>query len=301
MTKNKVQVWLAATRPRTLPLALSSIGMGSFLAAWQNSFSWIVFLFAALTTVFLQVLSNLANDYGDFVHGADSITREGPSRAVQSGAIPAKTMKIALAIFIMLSLFSGLMLLISALGTKDHLFVVFFALGILAILAAIAYTNGKKPYGYLGLGDVFVLIFFGLLGVLGTYYLHAKNLHWSLIMPAASCGLFATAVLNVNNIRDIKSDEEAGKKSIPVRIGKEKAGYYHGFLLATGFLVSVLFTIIHYHSFWQWLFLFTLPLFILNFIKVKKYSQPAKLDPFLRQLAVSTMLFVVFFGLGLLI
>jgi len=301
LTNTKVQVWLAATRPRTLPLALSSIGMGSFLAAWQNSFSWSVFLLAALTTIFLQVLSNLANDYGDFVHGADSITREGPTRAVQSGAIPANTMKIALVIFIILSLISGIGLLVAALGSNRQLFITFLALGVLAIFAAIAYTNGKKPYGYLGLGDVFVLIFFGLVGVLGTYYLHTKYFQWSLVMPAISCGLFATGVLNVNNIRDIKSDEEAGKKSIPVRIGKEKAVNYHVFLLATGFLLAVIFTIINYQSYWQWLFLLTLPLFILNINKVKKYSLPSKLDPFLRQLAISTMLFVVFFGLGLLL
>jgi len=292
---------LAAARPRTLPLALSSIGLGSFLAAWQDQFTWSVFLLASFTTIFLQVLSNLANDYGDFVHGADSITREGPSRAVQSGAIPAKSMKIALYVFIVLSLASGITLLIVALGAKKELFIIFLTLGISAIIAAIAYTNGKKPYGYIGLGDIFVLIFFGIVGVLGTYYLHTKSLDYTMLLPALSCGFFSTGVLNVNNIRDIKSDMEAGKKSIPVRIGKSNAVIYHAFLLLAGFVFSIIFIIIHYQSPWQFLFLVSIPLFIMNVYYINKYSNSSELDPWLRQLAIATMFFVILFGLGLLL
>ncbi len=294
-------MWLAAIRPRTLPLALSCIGLGSILAAWQNQFSWHIFWLACLTTIFLQVLSNLANDYGDFVHGADSITREGPSRAVQSGAIPAKTMKLALVIFTVLSLISGIVLLVIAFGANKKLFIIFLTLGISAILAAIAYTNGKKPYGYIGLGDIFVLIFFGIVGVLGTFYLHAENLDISMLLPALSCGFFSTGVLNVNNIRDIKSDQQAGKKSIPVRFGKNKAVIYHAFLLLSGLAFSVLFIILHYRSLWQFLFLLSSPLFIFNIYKVNKYSNPSLLDPQLRQLAITTMLYVILFGLGLLL
>ena len=292
---------MAATRPRTLPLALSSIGMGSFLAAWQHQFSWPVFLLASLTTIFLQILSNLANDYGDFVHGADSITREGPSRAVQSGAIPAKTMRRALYLLVALSLISGIALLAIALGAKKDLFIIFLTLGIAAIIAAIAYTNGKKPYGYVGLGDVFVLIFFGIIGVLGTYYLHAQNLNYDMLLPALSCGFFSTGVLNVNNIRDINSDKEAGKKSIPVRFGKKKAGIYHAFLLLFGIVFSIIFMVFNYQGPWQFLFILSVPLFIFNIYKVNKYSTVQKLDPLLRQLAISTMLYVILFGIGLLL
>lgn len=290
-----------AARPRTLPLALSSIGLGSFLAAWQNEFAWSVFLLASLTTIFLQILSNLANDYGDFVHGADSITREGPSRAVQSGAIPAKTMKVALIIFVILSLISGVALLWVALGTRKELFIIFLSLGIAAIIAAIAYTNGKKPYGYIGLGDIFVLIFFGIVGVLGTYYLHTKSLDSLMLLPALSCGLFATGVLNVNNIRDIRSDKEAGKKSIPVRFGKQKAVIYHAFLLLLGIVFSLIFVLVFVNSIWQFLFLLSTPLFAVNIYKVNKYSKPAEIDPLLRQLAISTMLYVILFGIGFLL
>jgi 1,4-dihydroxy-2-naphthoate octaprenyltransferase len=162
-----VQVWLKAFRLRTLPLALSSIGMGTFLAAYQGEFDGWIFLLCCLTTIFLQILSNLANDYGDTIHGADHADRVGPSRAVQSGLISQSQMNKALLIFIVLSLLSGVYLLLLALD--DWLSVLLFlGIGLLAILAAIFYTMGKKPYGYAGFGDISVLIFFGFVGVAGS-------------------------------------------------------------------------------------------------------------------------------------
>jgi 1,4-dihydroxy-2-naphthoate polyprenyltransferase len=293
-------VWIKAFRLRTLPLALSCIGMGGFLAAAQGAFQWDIFALCILTTIFLQVLSNLANDYGDSVHGADSVDRKGPSRAVQSGSISASAMRIAVFIFVGLCLASGITLLVVAFGWNWNAILFFFGLGILCILAAIAYTVGKKPYGYAGLGDISVLIFFGIVGVMGSYYLFTKQVSWLEILPAFSCGLFSMAVLNINNIRDIESDRKAGKYSIPVRIGRQKAIVYHWTLLTSGILCALVYTAINFHSEWQFLFLLTIPLFLLNGKAIS--SKPShELDPFLKQMALSTLGFVISFGFGLIL
>ncbi|MDX2306248.1 MAG: 1,4-dihydroxy-2-naphthoate polyprenyltransferase [Microscillaceae bacterium] len=289
--------WISAFRLRTLPLALASIGMGSFLAAHFQRFNVWVFVLCALTTIFLQVLSNLANDYGDSIHGADRAEREGPSRAVQSGAISAEAMLRAIIVCSVLSFLSGITLLYLAINSWQSFFV-FLVLGLLSIAAAITYTAGKKPYGYIGLGDLSVFIFFGLVGVLGTFYLHTHFIEWTLALPAASCGLLATAVLNVNNIRDIESDVLAGKKSIPVRLGRARAVVYHGFLLGGALLCAVFYVLINYQHPLQWLFLLILPLFIVNMRAVVSKKQAAALDPYLKQMAISTLLFVLTFGLG---
>lgn len=293
--------WVSAARPRTLPLALASILMGSFLAAHNQSFKWPVFALASLTTILLQILSNLANDYGDSVHGADSSHRQGPSRAVQSGEISAQAMKKAMYWFTCLSFLSGVALLYVSLGASWPIFFTFLGLGILCIVAAIAYTNGSSPYGYAGLGDISVMLFFGFTGVLGTYYLHTKSVDWLILLPAASCGFFATAVLNINNIRDISSDMMAGKKSIPVRLGPSRARLYHWILLIGGLASAVVYTLQEIHSTYQWLFLIAVPLLFLNGLNVQRKSRPADLDPYLKQMALTTLLFVLTFGIGLLL
>jgi 1,4-dihydroxy-2-naphthoate polyprenyltransferase len=295
-----VSSWLKAFRLRTLPLALSSILMGGFLAASAGKFHLGIFCLSVLTTVFLQILSNLANDYGDSIHGADSIERKGPSRAVQSGAISSSQMKLAIKIFVVLSLLSGICLLVTAFGVDWEAILFFLGLGLLSIVAAIAYTVGRKPYGYLGLGDISVFIFFGLVGVLGSYYLFSKSFSFVLLLPAASCGFFSIGVLNINNIRDIDSDRKAGKFSVPVRIGRQKAVIYHWFLLLAGVSCGVLYSILTFHSLLQFLFLLVLPLFLVNGIAVSKKPSQA-LDPYLRQMALSTLTFVLLFGIGLLL
>lgn len=288
-------------RLRTLPLALASIGLGSFLAAYQGAFDLRVLLLSALTTVFLQILSNLANDYGDTQHGADSKHREGPMRSVQSGAITASVMRKAMTFFGILSFISGLLLIYVALGFNLSTFLFFLLLGVLCIAAAIAYTAGKKPYGYAGLGDLSVMIFFGLVGVLGTFYLHTSRFEYINILPALSSGFFATAVLNVNNIRDIKSDKLAGKKSIPVRLGKQKAVIYHWILLTLGFLSAFIYTCLVFQSYWQFLYFISIPLILKNGLAVSRKDKAVELDPYLKQMAITTLVFVVSFGVGLLL
>lgn len=296
-----VKAWLTAFRLRTLPLALASIGMGSLLAAANGFFNSTIFIFCALTTVLLQVLSNLANDYGDTINGADSAEREGPARMVQSGQITLGSMRRAIAIFILLTLVSGIYLLYLSFGFQLEAFLFFFVLGILAIFAALAYTAGRKPYGYMGLGDLSVLVFFGIIGVLGSYYLYSQQVNLYLLLPALSCGLFSVAVLNVNNIRDIESDRKAGKYSIPVRVGRHKAVLYHWALLILGVVAALLYTYLFYQSWTQLLFLITVPLLVVNGKAVKTKTESRALDPYLKQMALSTLLFVILFGVGNLV
>lgn len=293
-----MKIWLSAFRLRTLPLALASIGMGSFMALSSGYFDWTIFIFCAMTTIFLQILSNLANDYGDTVNGADSEVREGPQRSVQSGVISIMAMKKAIVIFILLSLLSGISLLYFSFGLDMKVFAFFLLLGVLAILAAIAYTAGRRPYGYMGLGDLSVLIFFGAVGVLGTYYLYTQSFSTSLLLPALSCGLFSVAVLNVNNIRDIESDKKAGKYSIPVRIGRKAAVNYHIFLLIGGMLAASCYVVLNFQSWYQFLFLLVTPLLIINIKAVGSKGEARALDPYLKQMAISTLIFVLLFGIG---
>jgi len=295
-----ISPWISAFRLRTLPLALASIGMGSFLAAYAGNFNLEVLVLSALTTVFLQILSNLSNDYGDSVHGADHVGRIGPDRAVQSGAISHQSMKLAIIVLAILSLLSGIYLLYVAFGFGTTSFLVFLLLGLISIVAAIAYTVGKRPYGYIGLGDISVLLFFGLVGVMGTFYLHTEVFNWLIFLPAFSCGFFSMAVLNLNNMRDIESDKVGGKLSIPVRIGYKNAVYYHWFLLVAGFLASLIFVWLNQGSWFKYLFLISIPLLLRNAIAVHNIDDPGKLDPYLKQMAITTLIFVITFGIGLL-
>lgn len=295
--------WIAAARPRTLPLSLASIILGSFLAAGAslsgNHFSWQIALLAALTTIFLQVLSNFANDYGDAVSGKDTELRVGPRRAVATGDITKESMMRGIILMSILSLVSGIGLLVVAfLNAGPKLFWFFLVLGLLSIAAAIGYTNGKRPYGYAGFGDIAVLIFFGWVGVLGTYFLHTLTFNPILLLPATSVGLFATGVLNVNNIRDIKTDTMTGKRSIPARLGLQLAIRYHWGLLLTGMFCALAYSFLTDAPATGYLYVLAFPLFFINGRAVATHKQPAELNARLGQLAMSTLLFVILFGLG---
>ncbi len=269
------------------------------MAAANGVFDGTIIALCVLTTLFLQILSNLANDYGDSKHGADSVHREGPKRAVQAGHITAEHMKKGMLVFSLLSLLSGLLLLWVAFGTDGLLLaLLFLVLGLAAIWAAINYTAGAKPYGYAGLGDISVFVFFGLVGVLGTYFLQAQEFNPLVLLPALVCGFFSTAVLNVNNIRDINSDKLAGKFSVPVRLGPKRARIYHIILLAAGVASAVLYVALNFYSAWQFLFVLALPLVLVNGVNVWRKQTSAALDPYLKQMAMATLAFVLLFGLG---
>lgn len=299
---NKLSAWIAAFRLKTLPLALSNTIMGSALAAGEDKFRWSVFGLAALTTILLQIMSNLANDYGDFVNGKDTAERIGPKRMVQSGEISAKSMLRGIIIIGILTAFSGLaLILVGTTGIDITNILIFGALGIGAIVAAIKYTVGKNPYGYRGLGDIFVFIFFGLVGVIGTYFLHTQSFSWDLLLPASAMGFLSTGVLNMNNLRDYEADKNANKNTIVVAMGQKKAKLYHLFLVGGAVLLAVIYTIINYNSPWQWLFLLSFPVLFLNLKTVFTYKNSIELYPELGKLAMGTLLFAISFGVGLII
>ncbi len=302
MNKTKIHAWIHAMRPRTLPLAFSSSLLGSFVAYHDKNFRWSVLWLALLTTLFLQILSNLANDYGDSQNGADNAERVGPRRAVQSGAISAAAMRLGMAVTGMLAFISGLLLIFAGLGTGNALnWVLFLILGLGAIAAAIYYTVGKKPYGYSGLGDLFVFLFFGLTGVLGTYFLHSGHLQSDLLLPGAAIGFLSTAVFNLNNMRDVNSDSNAGKRTLVVIMGSQKARFYHLLLISAAPLALIAYTLVNYSGPMQYIFLITLPLLLVHLHSVFSIKVPAELDPQLKRLALTTFATVVIFGIGLIV
>ena len=291
--------WINAFRLRTLPLAFSCIIMGSGLAMADGQFNLTVFTLALVTTLFLQILSNLANDYGDFVKGTDNEDRVGPDRTMQSGLITKHEMINAMWIIAFLcSVFGVWLIYEGTLGLDLKKAGLFAILGLTAMGAAVKYTMGKNPYGYAGLGDIFVFLFFGWLGVIGSYFLHTHSFQWNLLLPASTIGLFTTAVLNINNMRDHEPDAQSGKNTLVVRIGIIKAKAYHQSLIYGGLLLSLAFIIpstyyIHY------LFMVTAPLFIGFVQSINRRSDFQNFDPFLKKQAITTFVFSILFVIGI--
>lgn len=298
MLKNYIQ----AARLRTLPLSISGILLGSFLAASNGFFNWIISVLAIITTIGLQVLSNFANDYGDGVKGTDNEDRVGPKRALQSGAIRPGQMLNAIKITGTLTLIMAILLIYVSFGKENFTYsLLFFGLGIASIVAAVKYTMGKNAYGYSGLGDVFVFLFFGLLSVCGSYFLYTKQLDIFLFLPAASIGMLSAGVLNLNNMRDRQPDEKSNKNTLVVKIGDEFAKYYHYYLLIGSFLFALLYVMIYFNSPKQFLFVIAYVPIFKHLITVYKNERPQELDPELKKLALSTFLFSLLLGVGFVI
>ncbi|GGK56464.1 MULTISPECIES: 1,4-dihydroxy-2-naphthoate polyprenyltransferase [Flavobacteriaceae] len=297
-----VKSYIQAARLRTLPLSVSGIIIGSFMAASKGLFNWKICILAILTTIGFQIISNFANDYGDGVKGTDNKDRIGPKRAVQSGKITPKQMRTAIVTSSIITFIIAIALIFIAFGKEDFInLIIFFSLGIASIAAAIKYTVGKKAYGYSGFGDLFVFLFFGLVSVIGSYYLYSKQLSITLLLPAFSVGFLSIGVLNLNNMRDRASDIKSGKNTLVVKMGNESAKYYHYYLLVTAFLFAILYTIVHYNSPYQFLFLITFFPIIMHFKVVANNKKPKLLDPELKKLAITTFLFSILFGIGLVI
>lgn len=290
--------WVNAMRPHTLPLGLASVLLGILLAIADGVADVAIAILCVLTATLLQILSNLANDYGDFLHGADKTGRQGPRRAVASGDIAPGQMRLAIAVNILLTLAAGLLLVILAARDNPTALIVFLVLGALAVIAALTYTLGHRPYGYAGLGDLAVLIFFGWAGGIGTYYLQAGSLDWTVFLPATSTGLLAVGVLNLNNLRDLESDRSAGKYSIPVRIGPQKARWYHAGLLIAALALAVVYVAVNYDSVLQFAFVLMVPFFARHMITVQQANTPAALVDTLKELSLLTLIFALVFGVG---
>lgn len=294
----KAKAWLSAVRLRTLPLSVSGILIGSGLAAMYGYSDQIIFLLALLSTLGLQIISNLANDYGDGIKGTDNEERIGPKRAYQTGALSRKELKtgILAAVIITLS-FIGILLYQAFDGLPEY-FILFTVLGVLAVWAAIRYTVGDSAYGYKGLGDIFVFSFFGLLSVLGSMFLFTKYLTLISVLPAISIGLLSTAVLNLNNLRDHNSDVRAGKNTLVVKLGILRAKQYHYLLLIGSLLCMTLFLVLSASQWHQALCLLAFIPLGLHLYKVTRVKEPQAFDPELKKVALSTFFMAVLFYLG---
>ncbi|MFY0603388.1 MAG: 1,4-dihydroxy-2-naphthoate octaprenyltransferase [Flavobacteriaceae bacterium] len=312
-----IKNYIKAARLRTLPLSVSGIIVGSFIGHYDTLeellkrffdtticiritpiYESLTFWLAILTTIGFQVLSNFANDYGDGIKGTDA-NREGEQRLVASGAITPKQMKSAMIITAVITIGIALLLIYTAFGKDNFGYsVLFFLLGMASVAAAIKYTVGKSAYGYSGFGDVFVFIFFGLLSVVGSYFLFTKELNITIFFPAFSIGLLSVAVLNLNNMRDRVNDTLVGKNTLVVKMGGESAKYYHYFLLIASFLFAFLYVVINYQYPIQFLFVIAYIPIVKHLVFVVKNKEEKLLDGELKKIALSTFLFAILFGLG---
>ena len=302
--------WIEAARVRTLPLSVSGIIVGSFYAMSQGLFNWNIVIFALLTTLGLQILSNFANDYGDGIKGTDNADRVGPARAIQSGVISPEAMKRAMILTSIVTLVFAILLIYFAFKESYLLYsLVFFILGIIAIASAIRYTVGKGAYGYKGFGDVFVFIFFGLVSTFGVYFMFSKTLDGLLLLPATAIGFLSMGVLNLNNMRDEESDRKSGKNTIVVIKGGAWAKKYHFFLIISAMILVMVFAIlfdfsrdVDPESFNFDIYFFVVTYFPLtsHLMTVAKNKNPKLLDPELKKLAISTFLLSVLLALSMI-
>jgi len=288
---SSIKVWLLAARLRTLPLSVAGIFMGAGLALRDGQFSFVIFILALLTTVAFQVLSNFANDYGDGVKGTDNASRVGPTRALGSGLLSRKRLKNGIITTVIIGAVLSLSLIYVAFGSeKIGTILVFIFLGAAAIAAAIKYTVGDNAYGYRGMGDVFVFLFFGLLGVLGSTYLFTEHLEPLDLLPALTLGFFSTAVLNLNNMRDLVEDKKVGKKTLAVILGPEKVRHYHYALLIMGMVLWTAFIVLTAQSIIDYFALVPLLSILRHMYVVQTTAQLPSLDGELKVVALSTFL-----------
>ena len=285
-------------RLRTLPLSLSGVCLGMLLAASDYHVSLTVAIFTILTTVSLQVLSNLSNELGDYYHGTDTADRLGPNYGLMEGGLKVSDMKLLIGGAILCCIVFGLLMIRASFGTLFSLeSVCLMMLGAAAISGAMKYTLGRNPYGYRGLGDIFVFIFFGLVSVLGSYFVAAHTIpSWIFLLPATSIGLFSVGVLNVNNIRDMKTDAE-NRVTVAIRLGEKRARIYQTVLIVMGWVCMIAFCLLRIFDPWHYLFVLTLPMYIKHVSGVWKLNGK-DLDRMLPLLVISTFLFALLAGFG---
>ncbi|MDE6877770.1 MAG: 1,4-dihydroxy-2-naphthoate octaprenyltransferase [Odoribacter sp.] len=294
----KLQPCIRSFRLRTLPLSVSGILLGTLFAYSEGKYDNRIFLLAITTTLCLQILSNLANELGDALKGTDNNNRLGPTRSIQAGLLTHNDFRHLIAGFVILSLLSGTSLVVlSFRNLFCYKSLLLLLTGGVAILAALKYTLGKNPYGYRGLGDLFVFLFFGLLSTLGAYFLMTHTLSTTLLLPACSLGLLCAAVLNVNNIRDMENDKICGKYTLPVKIGEKNACIYHTCLITGALSGNIIYTALTYNGISAFLPLLTLPLFLIH-LRTMWTNSGKKLDSQLKFLSLTTLTFSLLWGIG---
>ncbi|MGB5419410.1 1,4-dihydroxy-2-naphthoate octaprenyltransferase [Algibacter sp.] len=297
-----ILIWVSAMRLRTLPLSIAGIILAGCFAHYNSVFKWDIFILAILTTLSFQILSNLANDYGDGVKGTDNDDRIGPQRAIQSGAISPDELFNAIKLNIVVSIMLALALIFCAFGVKHFLLtLLFFLLAVGSVSAAIRYTMGHNAFGYKGLGDIFVFVFFGLVSVIGCYVLFAKQFDHVTFLPAITIGLLSTAVLNLNNMRDRLTDEKANKITLAVKLGEDKVKFYHNILVGGAMLLSGLFAVLYFTSYYNFIFMIAYVPLLLHLKRVNNTQDPKLFDPELKKLALTTVFMAVLMGIGYLL
>lgn len=300
---------IKSMRLRTLPLSTGGVLLGILLAVADWQVNWLTAVLIVLTTVCLQILSNLSNELGDVLKGTDGADRQGPEYGLNGGGMTLGEMKALIDLFVVLCMAFGAWMVYSSWGTlldigkpaaeMDWSPTMVLLLGAGAIWAAMKYTLGKNPYGYRGLGDVYVFLFFGLVAVMGAYLVCSHTIFWRLLLPGAAVGFFSMGVLNVNNIRDAKSDA-ANRVTVAIKLGPTGARIYQTVLIVLGWACMVAYCLLRWHSWWHYLFVLTLPLYILHLKGVWRLKEKA-LDPMLPLLVISTFLFCVLAGFGFIV
>ena len=295
----KLKASLESMRLRTLPLSMAGVLLGILLAVadWKVDL-WTAILIV-ITTVCLQILSNLSNELGDVLRGTDTAERQGPQYGLNSGEMTVRDMKVLIGIFVGLCIVFGTAMTWRAFGTLWGMTpILVLMLGAAAIMGAMKYTLGHNPYGYRAKGDIYVFLFFGLVAVMGAYFVCTKGvgLHWKLLLPAAGIGCFSVGVLNVNNIRDMKTDA-ANRVTVAIKLGAHRARIYQTVLIGLGWACMAAYCLLCCPSPWHWLWVLTLPLYVLHLHGVWTREDRA-LDPMLPLLVLSTFALSLLMGIG---
>jgi 1,4-dihydroxy-2-naphthoate polyprenyltransferase len=288
-----VRIWLMAARPKTLPAAVAPVLVGTALAVQQGEFDGLAFACALLGALFIQVGTNLSNDYSDARRGADTEDRLGPVRVTAGGLVPPGQVLIATYVTFGLACACGIYLIAVA-GWE------LLAVGAASILAGVLYTGGPRPYGYEGLGELFVFLFFGIVAVTGSYFVQVQQLPWQAFVCAVPVGLLASAILVVNNVRDLETDRRAGKRTLAVRLGRERTRVLYAAMLAGSFLLAPLPWLLGSMEAWLLLPWLTIPLALALIRVVRTRTDGPALNGALARTGLLQLLFCVLFSAGIL-
>ncbi|MET0770923.1 MAG: 1,4-dihydroxy-2-naphthoate polyprenyltransferase [Solirubrobacteraceae bacterium] len=287
------RIWLMAARPRTLPAAVAPVLVGTSLAATEGTFKILTFLAALIGALFIQVGTNLSNDYSDARRGADTEDRLGPVRVTAGGLVPPRQVLIATYVAFGVAVLAGCYLIATA-GWELLL------VGAASILAGVLYTGGPRPYGYEGLGEVFVFLFFGVVAVAGSYFAQVEDLEWEALVLAVPVGLLASAILVVNNVRDLETDRRAGKRTLAVRLGRERVRTLYLAMLVLAFLTAPLPWVLGSLSPWLFLSWLAVPLAVPLIRTVRTRTDGPSLNGALAGTGQLQLAFCVLLSIGLL-
>ena len=293
-TLSSLQIWLIASRPRTLPAAVAPVLVGTALAWTVGPLDWVAFVAAALGALFIQVGTNLSNDYSDARRGADTEDRLGPVRVTAGGLVPPKQVLFATYASFGMAVLCGIYLIIIA-GP------VLLLIGAASILAGVLYTGGPRPYGYEGFGEVFVFTFFGIVAVTGSYFVQRQALEWEAFVLAVPVGLLASAILVVNNVRDLETDRRAGKKTLAVRLGRANTRRLFAVMVALAYPTALIPTLVGSLNAWPVLVVLTIPIAVALVKTVASHTDGPTLNSALARSGLLELAFCLLLTIGLLL